>query len=347
MMNTYEALKSAREEAEKIRDDALEEKKLTDENLEVTIAASWKQGSDTTGRNYYYNFVTGESRWDPPENWKTKVVDQWIRNVDERQNVYYYNQQTGESRWLPPCCVCGLEGQRWCLECGTAYCEIDYDKSHGPKSNEEMQNHTWSLTEYEKDHLKPGEVYCIECNRRVGTRTCLSCWDTYCDDCFTYVHHVGALKDHKSIAYRRAKKGWMCVKGRVQGEPDYYVHGRTGETTYEKPIELMTDQEKLYYENFLSHKKVAEEQVQKIEQLQYEVEAAQYERDTIMFDAMTNARNKKGGVSAIETVAAAQPKGILASLTGITSEYRQKLLNPSHRQRGKKQSDYIENLLHG
>ena len=28
--------------------------------MAATILASWKQGSDTNGRNYYYNFVTGE-----------------------------------------------------------------------------------------------------------------------------------------------------------------------------------------------------------------------------------------------------------------------------------------------
>ena len=38
-----------------------------------TIAASWKQGSDPNGRNYFYNYVTGESQWEPPENWQSKV----------------------------------------------------------------------------------------------------------------------------------------------------------------------------------------------------------------------------------------------------------------------------------
>ena len=40
-----------------------------------------KQGSDATGRNYYYNYVTGASQWDPPENWAINLADQWVRNL--------------------------------------------------------------------------------------------------------------------------------------------------------------------------------------------------------------------------------------------------------------------------
>jgi hypothetical protein len=84
--------------------------------MKATIAASWKQGSDATGRNYYYNYVTGESRWTPPEDWNVKPADQWVRNVDERGNVYYYNIKTGKSRWLPPCNTCGKQSEKWCME---------------------------------------------------------------------------------------------------------------------------------------------------------------------------------------------------------------------------------------
>ena len=46
-----------------------------------TIGSSWKQGSDVTGRNYFYNYVTGETRWEPPETWKAPVKDTWLRQV--------------------------------------------------------------------------------------------------------------------------------------------------------------------------------------------------------------------------------------------------------------------------
>lgn len=208
-----------------------------------------------------------------------------------------------------------------------------------------MQNHVWSLTEYEKDPLAQGEVYCIECDKRSAKLVCTTCWDSYCDECFGYVHHCGVLKDHVAIPYRKAKKGWMCVKGRVQGEQDYYVNGRTGETTFEKPLDLMTEQEKVYYENYVTHKKAAEEYVKQIEKLQFDVEAANYERDTIMFDAMQRTNKKKDKTrTAIED--AQNKKGLLSQLfSGISYEYREKITNPQVRDRGKAQTDYIKELL--
>ena len=91
--------------------------------------------------------------------------------------------------------------------------------------------HTWSLTEIEKEKLDPGDVYCIECKRRAAKRMCTTCWDPYCDTCFKIVHHIGMLKTHGTIAYRRARSGWTCIKGRMRGEQDYYVHGTTGNSS--------------------------------------------------------------------------------------------------------------------
>lgn len=207
MLDEYAALLSARLKAEAERAEAEEDVRRTEENMRATIAASWKQGSDTQGRNYYYNFVTGESRWDPPENWVMKPVDTWVRNKDERGNIYYYNMQTEESRWLPPCSICGEEADKWCADCSVAYCEAHFESLHGENGDEAMQSHTWSAVEYDKDKLQPGEVYCLECKRRTASRMCTTCWDPYCDECFKYTHHGGTLRMHKTIPYRRAKQG--------------------------------------------------------------------------------------------------------------------------------------------
>ena len=67
----------------------------------ATVAASWRQGSDIQGRNYFYNYITGESTWNAPETWKLKPSEMWVRNKDERENVYYYNMQTGWGKGLP------------------------------------------------------------------------------------------------------------------------------------------------------------------------------------------------------------------------------------------------------
>ena len=289
-----------------------------------------------------------------------QVLDQWIRNIDARQNVYYYNQQTAESRWLPPCCICGLESMKFCSDCGVAYCEPDFDRNHGPDADESMTNHAWSLTEYEKDKLMPGEIFCIECKRRAAKVMCTSCWDSYCDECFKFIHHIGALRTHKSIPYKKAKKGWMCVRARIQGETDYYVHGTTGETKYEKPEELMTDQERIYFSNFRQHQLAAEEQVKQIEKLQFDLEAVSYERDMILFEALQGGGNvgkvlrKKEGAGgaggAGEDVLKASMKkggggGLFSMFTGLSADYKQKLMRPNERPRGQTQSDYLKELI--
>ena len=55
-------LEAERVRAEDERAQTIEEMKRSEENMKATIAAAWKQGSDASGRNYFYNYVTGESR---------------------------------------------------------------------------------------------------------------------------------------------------------------------------------------------------------------------------------------------------------------------------------------------
>ena len=221
-----------------------------------------------------------------------------------------------------------------------------------------MKLHTWTNVETEKEPLKPGEIHCVDCKKRVAKVSqsydnsdirpsltyfnnptyfslivssiiqvmCSTCWDPYCVTCFKYVHNTGALKNHIPINYRKAKNGWSCIKAKVEGERDYFVNGQTGETSYEKPVELMTPQEKIYFDNFKLHQTAGEEHIQKIEKLQYDLEAASYERDTILFDALNGTgkvgqllknRNKGNDTKQMKTAAVAAPprkKGVYFTL---------------------------------
>ncbi len=346
------------------RDEAVDERIKVEETMAATIAASWKQGSDINGRNYFYNYVTGESSWDPPPDWKSKVQDIWVRQVDNKQQVYYYNMKTGETRWLAPCVICGKGSDRWCADCRVSYCEKDYKKMHeGEGAHPDMAEHDWSAAEIEKDVLKPGEVYCIECKRRNGVRMCTTCWDPYCDTCYKGVHHKGALRGHDYISYKEAKLGWMIVKAKFPGEDDYYVHGTTGETTYTKPFELMTESEKIFYNNFMEHKRTAEEHVQRIDELQVELESAKYDRDMLMYDALQGGgggalqnimkKQKKTGAKVagaseiMNAMGQNKKKGFLGGLFGGGQDqmYRAMIMAPSDRARGKNRSDYIKGLL--
>lgn len=336
-------LEDERNIAEESRLAAEEEVRRSEENMKATIDASWKQGSDATGRNYYYNYVTGESRWTPPDEWKIKPADQWVRNVDERGNVYYYNIKTGKSRWLPPCSVCGKKAEKFCLECGVSYCDKHFTSVHIEGEDSTLASHTWSLTEIEREPLQSGQVYCVECNKRAAVDMCTTCWDAYCEECFKFTHKSGNLRKHRTIEYKRAKKGWMCIKAREEGEMDYYINGTTGATTYEKPIQLMTPQEKVYFQNFQVHEEAAKKYVKDIERLQIELETASYERDKIMFEALTNApkKSEQGAVAAL----AADGTSVKGFAGGDRSEYRKFLLQPTTRRRGKDRSDYIKGLL--
>lgn len=351
VLDECKRLEEERMKAEAERNDALEDVKVTEENMQATINSSWQQGSDATGKNYYYNYVTGESMWDPPPGWTLKIVDQWIRNINERGQVYYYNQLTGESKWLPPCCHCGKDAERWCTDCCLSYCVEDYKNIHESAEGEEngMGEHTWAVAELEKEVLKPGQVYCIECKKRVCTRVCLTCWDFYCDPCFKYVHHIGDLKHHETTSYARAKKGWMAIKPKDKGEKMYYLNGATGETTYEKPVELMTEAEKITYENFINHREAAEKYVKTIEKLQFELETLKYERDVRLAKeapTLLAQKNQKKSNETGDVMANVQKKGgPFSFLSGLNQGYVAKLMKPEPRRRGEKRSNYIQSLL--
>ena len=86
----------------------------------------WEEADDGEGNKYYYNKVTGESRWEKPlslmraalafqsrtsQNVEPNVVTDnadaehetdWEEINDEDGNKYYYNNATGESRWDLP-----------------------------------------------------------------------------------------------------------------------------------------------------------------------------------------------------------------------------------------------------
>ena len=367
MLDEYARLDALKLEAFADRDEAYRLKKITDDNMTATINASWKQGSDVTGKNYYYNYVTGETSWNPPEHFKAPVVDTWLRQVDDKGNVYYYNMFTGESSWLPPCVECGEQAERFCGNCKLSYCERCHETLHGDDAvDEEFKEHVWALTEYSKEELNQGEVYCLECKKKACSVTCLECWDSYCKDCFKYTHASGHLKYHKTMNYFKAKKGWMCVKSKTFGEADYYMNGGTGITTYEKPIELMTVDEKMYYEQFLNHKNQAESFIQQMKDLQFELEDTKYERDVIfqraleqgtaMADVLKRRKERKkqfgqmfqavdDNKDTIQEVSKRLQPSFWGGITQTISDYKTSLLAPQGRKRGDAKSNYIKTLL--
>jgi hypothetical protein len=233
------------------------------------------------------------------------------------------------------------------VSCGVSYCDKHYDAFHNNPENEDesLKQHTWTLTEEEREKLDAGETYCVECRKRKAVEMCTSCWDPYCIECFKYTHKSGNLRKHRTIEYKRAKKGWICVKAREEGEMDYYINGSSGETTYEKPVQLMTPQERQYYQNFITHKEAAEKYVAEIEKLQVGLEAASYERDRILFEKLTKDNDESTKPSARPVPLVSKGGGLNLFGGGDQSEYRKYVMQPTGRRRGKERSDYIKGLL--
>lgn len=333
--------------------------------MQKTIAASWKLGSDQNGKNYFYNYVTGESRWTRPEGAKLRVADEWVKNTDEYGNVYYFNQISGESSWLPPCSSCSEQASKWCLDCLLSYCNTCYTDMHTSEEAEPaFKEHRWKGADADKEDLGPGEEFCLRCKRRKAKKMCTVCWDAYCDTCFISVHSTGALRNHPFLSHKQAKQGWLPIKGKTPDEPTYYYNGRTGEVTYDKPVGLMNETERELYERFVEHKEAAEKYVDESSALQLELEATKYERDKLWMSLAVDAGRGGGGgagaggssagaarrVDPLKAALDAEKGGVLSRLFGFgkaNSEYRKKLLNPTERPRGAAQVAEINKLIDG
>jgi hypothetical protein len=293
---------------------------------------------------------------------KPADFEYWVRASDTNEQIYYYNTKTGETTWLAPCSICYKPGERWCKGCNVTYCEKHYLKQHRIYDEMELEEHRWIPKEEDisrEEITNPKqEEYCIECGLNIATKMCNICWDPYCDQCFPLVHRVRALKEHKALDYLQAKKQWYTVKKYGKG-PDYYINGETGQSTLEKPIELMNELEKSLMHTFKTHQITAETYVKQIEELQFDVEKVKYERDKLKVENMQmtqgnfqgKKKNKKGENTTQNEQDTIAPENqiessILEKMIELeTDVYRMKLLNPSNRRRGEARVNYVKSIL--
>ena len=264
---------------------AAEARMAAEEALKQMVSQGWKLGSDSLGRNYWYNWVTGESTWEKPHGWKIKQDEVWVKNQDSKGNVYYFNQLTMETKWMPPCSVCNKEmGKRICQDCEfMVYCVSCYERVHDDM--EGGKDHVWKAADIDKEGLKNGERYCVKCCVSAARKVCKVCRDPYCEKCFREVHAVGWLAKHPWVTWEEFKKGWQEVKGRVDGEKDYYFNATTMESTFDKPEDLMIEEELREHRLHMKYRKENERNIKRVEKLSEKVAQYQYEKDQLWFEA--------------------------------------------------------------
>jgi len=226
-----------------------------------------------------------------PHSCKPVHHDYWIRTVDINESIFYYNVKTGENSWLMPCCICYRVAEKFCLECSASFCERHFIKRHENNGDD----HHWKIKEEgNREELKVDEEYCISCLVKRATKMCTECWDPFCTKCFQLVHSVGYLKTHNSENYYTSKQNWHVIKRNGKGS-DYFFHGTTKVSTYEKPPELMNRTERQYYDDFMKYKMEADNNVDQIDALQFELEKLRFSKDSMvvqMQDLMNTLKKK-------------------------------------------------------
>ena len=65
----------------------------------IEDVAEWKEVLDeTTGKTYYWNPETGDTRWNRPGE-EEEEEEEWKEAVDAKGRTFYFNTQTGETKW--------------------------------------------------------------------------------------------------------------------------------------------------------------------------------------------------------------------------------------------------------
>ena len=110
---------------------------------ESDIGESWETFYDEDGRCYYYNHMTGESRWaEEAADDHHQLPKGWQIYFTDDSTPYYYNEETGETSWDFP-------GDQ-ALQAIDYACEYDYDYDYNYAENDDGGGQEWyAYSDYE------------------------------------------------------------------------------------------------------------------------------------------------------------------------------------------------------
>eukprot|EP00949_MAST-11_sp_MAST-11-sp1_P000955 g955.t1 len=189
------------------------------------LPAGWDHAVDNTGRSYYYNLSTGETRWNPPASSSSSGAVQTHTDPATGRR-YQYNQETGETKWIDSeedddasdnigIATDPATGKRYSYNKLTGKTTwLDDDDDDGASSNPNVQTHTDPATGKRFTHNKvTGETRWVEEDSKGQDNK--------------------AFKDDLDEHEEGLPEGWFAAKD-AQGNV-YYYHPETSAVTWTKP----------------------------------------------------------------------------------------------------------------
>jgi hypothetical protein len=118
--------------------------------------------------------------------------------TDETKKAHRWDPLEGAGEPSLVCVTCSAESERWCEDCGEAFCEPCHSSSH--KRSKRKRAHRWRS-------LFRNAPACAECASQPAKRHCDDCADSFCVSCFDSVHAKGYRRRHAHTPVRAVPVG--------------------------------------------------------------------------------------------------------------------------------------------
>ncbi len=158
-------------------------------------------------------------------------------------------KRVGYRRFIPDskvCAECEMKlAVRECRQCDDLYCEECFQRLH--KTGQKAGHSGAIVNPWEKDELKEGETYCVECEQRSADRVCDQCGDAYCEHCFKRLHAKGRKAVHTFTTWEDFQTPWEEFWDEDEQRHIYY-NTKTKERRFDKPAALLWGTEKMAWQ---------------------------------------------------------------------------------------------------